>query len=193
MGKGYLTIHLTTAEAAMPVTGASVNILDMDGKLLYALHTDESGLTERVGLDAPPAKTQLDPSMTVKPYSRYIVEITADGFNKVVINGVQIYDESESTLPIDMHPGQPSQSEEYEVGENALEMPDTRQDAPPSFIMPRIHREVFIPTHITVHLGIPASNARNVTVPFIDYVKNVASAGLIKYHSAYPTLFEYLP
>ena len=39
----------------------------------------------------------------------------------------------------------------------------------------------FIPQNITVHLGAPSSNAENVTVPFIDYVKNVASSEI------YPT------
>lgn len=38
-----------------------------------------------------------------------------------------------------------------------------------------------IPEYITVHLGPPDSNAENVTVPFIDYVKNVASSEI------YPT------
>lgn len=38
-----------------------------------------------------------------------------------------------------------------------------------------------IPESITVHLGPPSSNAQNVTVPFIDYVKNVASSEI------YPT------
>ncbi len=38
-----------------------------------------------------------------------------------------------------------------------------------------------IPEFITVHLGAPASNASNVTVPFIDYIKNVASSEI------YPT------
>ncbi len=38
-----------------------------------------------------------------------------------------------------------------------------------------------IPNNITVHLGPPASNARNVTVPFVDYLKNVASSEI------YPT------
>ena len=30
-----------------------------------------------------------------------------------------------------------------------------------------------IPREITVHLGAPRANARRVTVPFIDYIKNV--------------------
>ncbi len=42
----------------------------------------------------------------------------------------------------------------------------------------------FIPQQITVHLGPPDSNAANVTVPFIDYVKNVASSEI------YPTWDE---
>ena len=39
----------------------------------------------------------------------------------------------------------------------------------------------FVPENITVHLGAPGSDAENVTVPFIDYVKNVASSEI------YPT------
>ena len=42
----------------------------------------------------------------------------------------------------------------------------------------------FIPQQITVHLGPPNSDAPNVTVPFIDYVKNVASSEI------YPTWDE---
>ncbi len=37
---------------------------------------------------------------------------------------------------------------------------------------------VNIPEYITVHLGPPNEEARNVTVPFIDYIKNVASSEL---------------
>lgn len=39
----------------------------------------------------------------------------------------------------------------------------------------------YIPEYITVHLGVPDSDARNVTVPFPDYIKNVASSEI------YPT------
>ncbi len=42
----------------------------------------------------------------------------------------------------------------------------------------------YVPQRITVHLGAPSSNAPNVTVPFIDYVKNVASSEI------YPTWDE---
>lgn len=39
----------------------------------------------------------------------------------------------------------------------------------------------FVPQNITVHLGAPGQSAPNVTVPFTDYVKNVASSEI------YPT------
>jgi len=42
----------------------------------------------------------------------------------------------------------------------------------------------YVPQRITVHLGPPASNAKNVTVSFSDYVKNVASSEI------YPTWDE---
>lgn len=43
---------------------------------------------------------------------------------------------------------------------------------------------VYIPRTITVHLGYPTSSADNVTVAFIDYIKNVASSEI------YPTWEE---
>ncbi len=42
----------------------------------------------------------------------------------------------------------------------------------------------YIPQQITVHLGAPGSDAENVTVSFVDYVKNVASSEI------YPTWDE---
>lgn len=42
----------------------------------------------------------------------------------------------------------------------------------------------YIPNYITVHLGAPSASAANVTVPFTDYVKNVASSEI------YPTWNE---
>lgn len=42
----------------------------------------------------------------------------------------------------------------------------------------------YVPQRITVHLGSPSSNAKNVTVSFPDYVKNVASSEI------YPTWDE---
>lgn len=42
-------------------------------------------------------------------------------------------------------------------------------------------RQVYIPGSITVHLGTPGEDAVNVTIPFVDYIKSVASSEI------YPT------
>lgn len=47
--------------------------------------------------------------------------------------------------------------------------------------LPSQFEVVTVPRNITVHLGNPDEEAENVTVPFLDYVKNVASSEL------YPT------
>lgn len=50
--------------------------------------------------------------------------------------------------------------------------------------MPSVSVTPYVPQQITVHLGPPSANAANVTVPFTDYVKNVASSEI------YPTWEE---
>ena len=40
---------------------------------------------------------------------------------------------------------------------------------------------ILVPENITVHLGAPNASARNVTVPFTEYIKSVASSEI------YPT------
>jgi peptidoglycan hydrolase-like protein with peptidoglycan-binding domain len=47
--------------------------------------------------------------------------------------------------------------------------------------MAEIITQPYVPEFITVHLGAPDSDAQNVTVPFVDYIKNVASSEI------YPT------
>ena len=59
-----------------------------------------------------------------------------------------------------------------------MSIPDIDVYIPPS---PLPHQIVPFPLYITVHLGAPDEEALNVTVPYIDYIKNVASSEL------YPT------
>ena len=69
-----------------------------------------------------------------------------------------------SFMPANPHAAMPAHWEDFDDGD-AVETAG------------RVEREVFIPDFITVHLGAPTNaSARNVRVPFIDYVKNVASS-----------------
>ncbi|MCL2563548.1 MAG: peptidoglycan-binding protein [Oscillospiraceae bacterium] len=57
------------------------------------------------------------------------------------------------------------------------EDPNAADDPPDATEVQGVAREVFIPEYIRVHLGAPTNtSARNVRVPFIDYVKNVTSS-----------------
>ena len=42
-------------------------------------------------------------------------------------------------------------------------------------------RYPIVPNNITVHLGAPSENVKNITIPFTEYIANVASSEL------YPT------
>nr|WP_300093818.1 peptidoglycan-binding protein [Sedimentibacter sp.] len=59
-----------------------------------------------------------------------------------------------------------------------MSIPETNIHIPGAAIP---HIIVSFPAHITVHLGAPDEEALNVTVPYLDYIKNVASSEL------YPT------
>ena len=186
MSKGYLTIQVTAHNFATPVVGAKIDITDMDGNFIETLFTNISGTTPTMTLDAPPPETQLNPELPVVPYDKYIVDITAKDYLENITRGVQIYGDSSSTLPVDLITETPANAGhivERTIGENALleQSANLNQAIPPEDeeymeMETLIHSEVYIPTHIIVHLGTPASTARNVTVRFADYIKNVASS-----------------
>ena len=84
----------------------------------------------------------------------------------------------------------PSEADDPEPVEAVFPMPVTRDlaeenaasRAAEALTGPRAASQVYVPKYITVHLGAPNnSSARNVTVSFRDYIKNVASSEI------YPT------
>ena len=95
MQDGYLSISVINASNNRPIQNALVNVYGMNdqqestGIVLENLRTDESGQVRNLTLDAPNIKYSLQPS-DVKPYSEYIVEVIAQGFETVQIRGTQI-------------------------------------------------------------------------------------------------------
>ncbi len=113
------------------------------------------------------------------------MELRLSGYEVQEIQGVQIFADEASYLP--MHPA-PTRRQVF-PGRSVSTIPDhhlltnyggnNQGQTPPN--TGRIRGEVIIPTYITVHLGRPQSAAENVTVPFLYYLKNVASSEI------YPT------
>ncbi len=180
---GYLQVLVTTGSSALPIENATVIIKDKAGSQLYSLKTNEDGLTIYVSLDAPSVDLTLDPIHKNLPYATYDVEVYAEGYSSSVVKNVQIFSTISSTLPVSMQP-MPRTGEAgvqvFDIPPNALDtdiqmLPEAPREGG------RVLKAVVIPEFVVVHLGTPSSNARNVWVRFIDYIKNVASSEI------YPT------
>ena len=180
MGLGYLIAETRTNFEANPVSNARVIIKNSNGEIIHELTTDIDGRTEQISLETVGREASLDPNYQGRPYYSYGMEVSADGFETIVIHGVHIFDGEVAIQPVTMIPmlrdeTTPAQFNIF-IGENAVEMSGERQqEGITPTVSPRVLRHVIIPNIITVHLGTPASNAQNVRVPFIDYIKNVAS------------------
>lgn len=184
MAIGYLQIQVRTAQDAIPLEGVPVQVLDDESNIIYRLTTDESGETKTVTLQTLDRSLSLDPNYTGTPYFSYGVTVDAEGFQPVSVTGIPIYDSEKATLPVTLTPLGEQQvrqvPEGISIGSPAVDMQGERNQVGPTSDS-RVLRQVVIPDPITVHLGTPSSYAANVQVPFLDYVKNVASSEI------YPT------
>ena len=186
MGLGYLIVETRTHFESLPVADAHVTVRNAEGDVLYVLATDIDGRTEQISLDTVDKIYTLDPNYQGQPYISYDLEVTADGYETVFIHGVKIFDGETAIQPVTMIPmlrdaTVPAQFHIF-MGKQAVEMDTPRnQEGVVTPIEPRVLRNVIIPASITVHLGRPDIAGQNVRVPFIEYIKNVAS------HEIYPT------
>jgi len=172
MGTGYLKITTRTGGGSLPVS-ATVTITDGD-TVLHNFQTDKSGIAEAAALEAPPKELSLDPENMKAPYSVYNIRAEAQSFKTVNIYGVMIFDTVTSILHIDMVPSMENEEtvelhlpdhQLYGPCEQAAKMPEP----------PEILQDIGIPEYITVHLGLPDSEARDVSIPFTHYIKVAAS------------------
>ncbi len=199
MAIGYLQIQVRTARDVIPLEGAQVWVLDGEGNVLERLVTDESGETQTVSLETLDRSYSQDSGYMGKPYAQYSVIVDMEGFEPVSVEEIPIFDGETAMLPVELVPREdrrPSQTmEEIDVGEFAVALAhgqtqegasskscaECEQAGAENAAKPRVLRQVVIPNPITVHLGAPSAQAANVQLPFLDYVKNVASSEI------YPT------
>lgn len=193
MGKGWLKVEVFLGDQSLPIKNALVLVKDKAGNLLHRLVTDENGITEKVMIEAPDLAEVRDPLVTKLRFNPVDVVVShPDNYEKVTIHGVQIFDKITSILPVQMHQliaGEPAEKDIFIPPEHGVDIPDvaggeewTQEEARPGEISEMIlANEVAIPQYITVHLGSPNADARNVRVPFKDYVKNVASSEIFPF------------
>lgn len=200
MPTGKIVFVLRTASNALPINRGSITVTDEDGNTVFYefLNAANSGISREATLEAPPKALSLDSGDTVRPYSIYNVSIRAEGNYRMEIDGIQIFEDSTANLPIDLIPlpegiSSPDDAEIIiiRIPEHILRSNAPAPTPPPQNVIKKstenaipaviIGEDVFIPETVTVHLGAPDAAAENVTVPFIDYIKNVASSEI------YPT------
>ncbi|MDD6212187.1 MAG: peptidoglycan-binding protein [Clostridiales bacterium] len=183
--QGGLIIRTLTAFSNRPLAGAHVRISSIEDSAFQPIEltTDNSGQTEEVELPAPPLPYSLEPG-TTRPYSNYRVDITADNYEPLTIDGVEIFSDSNSIQTSALRPldSPPYPEDPIIIPEHTL-----YEEYPPKIAESEIKRNseggeivlsrVVIPETIVVHDGTPTnSSAPNYYVPYRDYIKNVASS-----------------
>ncbi len=188
LDRGSLQIHVVSIQNSFPIQNARVIIKEQgsEGRVLEQLDTNSSGQTEEVSLAAPPESISLDPEAAIaeRPYAEYDLEISAQGFEPLTINGTEILSGSTALQTAALTP--------LEMGMEAQETIDIPDHTlygsfPPKIAEPEIKpvnesgeivlSRVVVPETIVVHDGVPSDrSAKDYYVPYRDYIKNVASS-----------------
>lgn len=189
MAKGYLMINVYSGTIANPVKNALITI-SKDGKDIISAITNEFGKTDTITLDTVDKKYSEEEQYQTRPYETYDILITSLGLTETKIEGVQIFDDITSIQNINLTSLDENPEDVVsEITPNTLwgDYPSNikEESSGEEGISPFILQRVLIPENIVVHDGIPSdSSAKNYTVPFIDYIKNVASSEI---YSTWPT------
>ena len=182
MSKGSILIYTSAAGQAAPLPGVTLTVTDAGGSVRARLVTDVDGFAEAADLPAPDAAYSLDAAnTTVQPYALYRIEAAPDGWQPLVLNGVQVFDAQQTVARLNLLPAGAAPasavSRTGEVETDIVTIPPHTLFAGNGGVLTRI----VVPKKITVHLGKPSANVRNVTVSFQSYIANVASS------EVYPT------
>ena len=104
MANGSIQIYTSAGQAA-PLAGVALTVLDENGAALAHLTADADGFAEAADLPAPDAAYSLDEANSaVRPYAIYSVEAVLDGWQTVVLNGVQVFDGQQTVARLSLLP-----------------------------------------------------------------------------------------
>jgi len=199
MTDGYFVVRTGIYNDASPISGARAYIrksradrlpdapydpaLDVSEQSYdYYTVTDADGKSRPVRLEAPSVEYSFGQGDADKAYTLFDVLVEAPDFVPVFVRGVQIFPNLQSELPINLEPYvstfPKSLVQSYDIPQNsAVSAPSRDPEFSAGTLVTDVLSEVVIPSSIVVHLGRPSDNTvQNITVPFTDYIKNVASS-----------------
>ena len=182
--EGKLTFSVMSAVGMFPVANAFITIANPNEpeNIIATVTTNEDGQTEDVTLQTPPFALSQTPG-DERPYAIYYVEISAEGYEDVRIEGTEVFARSITVQPVRMNP-----VEETNIAKDFIIIPphtlygDFPPKIPEAEIKPLaesgeiVLSRVVIPEYVIVHDGVPEDeSAPNYYVRYKDYIKNVAS------------------
>ncbi len=182
---GYLQAKVISEISLRPIENARVRITErFSTNVIDELTTDISGQTDTIELAAPPFEFSQEYSDN-KPYSEYDLVVEADGFESLILVGIQILPTSRALQNLFLFPRVTTEptAESILIEEHTLwglfppKIPEDEVKPLPATTGFIVLPEPVIPEFVIVHLGVPNDTAApNVWVPFSDYIKNVASS-----------------
>ena len=176
--KGSLKVEVLTNRTRRPISYSG----DPDSKV-EEVSADDSGMSEKLTLDAPPLEYSMEPSEN-QPFAQYTVKVTAPGYRPVSISGVQVFSEQLALQQVRMAE---ENEEENQIDSIVIPVNTLFGNFPPKIAESEIKpvsdsgeivlSKVVIPEFVVVHDGLPSDpNAANYYVRYRDYIKNVASS-----------------
>ena len=103
--QGTLKVEVTSTVGMIPVENARITISYTGDpqNTLEQLNTNTEGQTETVELAAPPLEYSMEPEQS-QPYAEYTVEVEAEGYRPVNIEGVDVFSGELSLQNVRMEP-----------------------------------------------------------------------------------------
>ena len=90
---GNIKVQCVEKDSIIPLEGCKITVEIPDDKnTITGITTDSSGLTSMIEVSAPSLEYSQNPSDNI-PYSNYDIIIERDGFNTVLVRGVQVFPE----------------------------------------------------------------------------------------------------
>lgn len=182
-GFGGLQVNVYINGLGRPAENALVRVSNPSNSVvLEEARTDSLGQIPEIELPSPPIDYSMEPSS--RPFNQYNVSVTLPGYTQANIFNVQIYPGSTSIQETLLTPAYSNIQIPYPVlwGDFPPKIPEDevkKLPLPGDFI---VLPKPVVPEIIVVHAGAPNdTSAKNYTVGFKDYIKNVASSEI------YPT------
>lgn len=183
--QGTLKVEVTSTVGMIPVENARITISYTGDpqNTLEQLNTNTEGQTETVELAAPPLEYSMEPEQPSQPYAEYTVEVEAEGYRPVNIEGVDVFSGELSLQNVRMEPLEVSE----ELKNIVIPANTLFGNFPPKIAEAEIKpvdesgeivlSRVVVPEYVVVHDGTPGDyTAGDYYVRYKDYIKNVASS-----------------